>query len=57
MYLVGQRQAEKRRQLYFTGMAGQNFLMKTSSCLKKQKQGKAVFPSQQKKKKKSKQAS
>ena len=53
MCLVGKRQAEKKgRQLYFAGIAGQNFLMKTSSCLKKQKQGKAVFPSQGKKKSK-----
>ena len=58
MCLVGKRQAEeKRRQLYFAGMAGQNFLIKTSSCLKKTKAKKSSISFTAKKKKKGKQAS
>ena len=56
MYLVGKRQAEeKRRQLYFAGMVGQNFLMKTSSCLKNKSKEKQYFLHSKKKKKKKRQ--
>jgi len=51
MCLVGKRQAEKKgRQLYFAGMAGQNFLMKSSSCLKNKSKEKQYFLHREKKK-------